>query len=283
MTSMAAPQIHPTAVLEGPVDLADDVVVGPLTVIRARADAPVRIGPGTRLMGRCWLEGPLTMGAGNVVYPEATLGLAPQDLKWDPDEAGAGLSVGDGNVFREGVTIHRATSRETPTRIRDRNYFMAHSHAGHDVAIGSHCIFANGTLFGGHVKVDDRVVTGGNTAVHQFVRIGRLCMISGGIGLSRDLPPFFMLTGINIAGGLNLVGMRRNGFTREEIDDVRWAQRTLYHSGRSIRDAASILAERADRPPVRELIEFIASSKRSICDGRPNPMRGKVSADAVEE
>jgi UDP-N-acetylglucosamine acyltransferase len=275
-------QVHPTAVLTGPVELAEQVTVGPLAVIQARPDAPVRIGRGTRLLGRCWLEGPLEIGSGNIIYPEATLGLAPQDRKWDPNNPGAGLRVGDRNVFREGVTIHRATSAERPSWIGDDNYFMAHSHAGHDVRIGNGCTFANGTLFGGHAEVGDRVVTGGHVAIHQFVRIGRLCMLTGLAASSKDLPPFFMLTAINFAGALNIVGMRRAGLTPEEIDDVRWAQRTLYASGRSMQEARSILAERAERPRVRELIEFISAAKRPICHGRGSTLRGTKRMEVAD-
>lgn len=276
------PQVHPTAVIEGPVELAQGVEVGPLAVLRARPESPIRVGESTKLLGRCWLEGPLDLGPRNVVYPEAALGMAPQDRKWNLDEPGAGLRVGEGNIFREGVTIHRATSRERPTIIGDHNYFMAHSHAGHDALIGNHCTFANSTLFGGHVQIGDNVVTGGNTAVHQFCRIGRLCMLTGGASLSADLPPFFMLTATNVAGTLNLVGMRRAGWSREEIDDVRWAQRALYASGRPIRDAGEILAERAGRPRVREIIDFIVSAKRPVCDGRGNAMRRTVQAGSAQ-
>jgi len=275
-------QVHSTAILEGPVELAANVKIGPLAVIRAHRDAPVIIGEGTRILGRCWLEGPLQIGARCSIYPEVTLGLPPQDRKWDPEKPGVGLRIGDDNVFREGVTIHRATSPERPTSIGDGNYFMAHSHAGHDVQIGNGCTFANGTLFGGHVQVGDRVVTGGHSAIHQFVRIGRLCMLTGLAACSQDLPPFFMLTAANFAGALNLVGMRRAGLTSEEIDDVRWAQRTLYRSGRSMRNAQSILSERADRPRVRELIDFIGAAKRPICHGRGSTLRGTRRLEVLE-
>lgn len=272
------PSVHPTAVIEGPVELAADVVVGPLCVLHARAGAAIAVGAGTRLVGRCWLEGPLVLGERNTVYPEAALGLPPQDLKWNPDEPGAGVVVGSGNVFREGATINRATSRDTPTRIGDRNYFMANSHAGHDCRIGSDCIFANSCLFGGHVQVADRVVIGGNTSIHQFVRIGRLCMVSGNAGTSLDLPPFMTLTAINIAGSINLVGMRRAGHSREDIDDVRWAYQVMYRSGTSPRRAAELLAPRGDRPCIREMIEFLESAKRSICHGRGRSTRGTAQA-----
>ena len=272
------PTVHPTASVDGDVRLADDVVVGPLCVLAG----PIEIGSGTRLIGHSYLQGPLRLGARNTVYPFACLGFSPQDLKWDPSEPGAGLAIGEGNVFREGVSIHRATSRERPTSIGDRNYFMANSHAGHDCRIGNDGIFANSSLFAGHVEVGDRVVTGGNSSVHQFCRIGRGCMISGQVATSQDLPPFFMLTGLNIAGSLNLIGLRRSGATQQEIADVRWVYATLYRRELSVKAALEVLRERADRTMVAEYIRFIESSKRGICPAVGNNARGVAAAGGPE-
>jgi UDP-N-acetylglucosamine acyltransferase len=255
------PTIHSPAILTGEIELADDVVVGPHCVL----NGSVKVGAGCKLVGNVYLQGPLTIGAGNTMYPFVCLGFAPQDLKWKPDEPGAGLVIGEGNVFREHVTIHRATSREIPTRIGDKNFFMASSHAGHDCRIGNAGIFANGVMFGGHVRVDDRVIVGGASGIHQFCRIGRGCMISGAVGTTRDLPPFFTLTGINTAGSINIVGLRRSGAGPDVIDDVKWVYRTLYRRGLSIRRALDVLREREDRPMVREYIDFIENSKRGIC------------------
>jgi UDP-N-acetylglucosamine acyltransferase len=262
--------IHPSAILEGDVDLADDVEVGPYCLLKG----PIQVGARTRLLGHGVLEGPLRMGERNTIYPHVALGMAPQDLKWDPDRAGAGVVIGDGNTFREGVTIHRATNDERATTVGSETYWMANSHAGHDSVIADGCIFANGTLLGGAVRVDERVVTGGNTAIHQFCRIGRGAMLSGGVGMGKDLPPFFMLTGINTVGSLNVVGMRRWGLSHEEKADVRWVFKTLYRRGLSLQSALDALHERADRPLVAEYIAFAADSKRGICSGRSDPRRG---------
>jgi UDP-N-acetylglucosamine acyltransferase len=275
---MPAAQIHPTAILEGDVRIGDDCVIGPFCVIRGS----VSIGAGTRLLGNVYLQGPLTLGERNKVYPFCSLGFSPQDLKWDPNTPGAGLVVGSGNTFREGVTIHRATSHETPTTIGDNNYWMANTHAGHDCRIGSNCIFANGTLFAGHVQVGDRVITGGNVTVHQFCRVGFGAMLSGTMGMSMDLPPRFMLTGGNIAGSLNLIGMRRSGMSREQIDTVRWVHRTLYRAGISPRAALEDLRERNADPLVREYIDFIESSKRGICHYTPKAIRGSRPYDQMQ-
>jgi UDP-N-acetylglucosamine acyltransferase len=266
-------QVHPTAILEDNVRLADDVVVGPHCILDG-AVGPISIGPGSRLISHVCLCGPLTLGERNTLYPFVTLGYPPQDLKWDPKVAGAGLKVGSGNTFREGVTIHRATSHETPTTIADNNYWMANSHAGHDARVASTCIFANGALLAGFAQVDDRVIMGGNATVHQFCRVGRGAMVSGSVGLSLDLPPFFMLTGINIAGSINVVGLRRSGMPARDIDTVKWVYRTIYRGGVSPKKSLESLRERADHPLVREYIEFIESSKRGICPAKGKAVRG---------
>jgi UDP-N-acetylglucosamine acyltransferase len=266
------PNVHSTATIEGEVTLADDVVIGSHCVLDGKA-GPIAIGHGTRLLGNIYLTGPLTLGENNSVYPFACLGFAPQDLKWDPSRPGAGVVIGNGNTFRECVSIHRATSDETPTRIGDENYWMATSHAGHDVRVGNNCIFANGAALGGSVRVYDRVVVGGATVVHQFCQVGRGCMLSGAVGASLDLPPFFMLTGINVAGSINLVGMRRMGMSKDEIEDVRWVYKTLYRRGLSMKSALDELRQRSDRSIIREYIEFIESSKRGICSARAQAAR----------
>jgi UDP-N-acetylglucosamine acyltransferase len=267
------PQIHPTAILQGDVRLADDVTIGPHCVLTG----PITLGPGCALLGHVYLNGPLTMGASNRVYPFTCLGFAPQDIKLDHDRPGAGLAIGDGNVFREGVIIHRATSDTTPTRVGQGNYWMAHCHAGHDCVIGNHCIFANETLLAGFVRIDDRVITGGITTVHQFCRIGRGAILSGLMGTGRDLPPWFMLTGINVAGSVNLVGLRRSGASQEMIEDVRWVYKTLYRRDLSLQRALAELRQRAGRPMIDEYIAFIEQSKRGICPAHAQPKRGSIA------
>ncbi len=264
------PEIHSTAIVDPEVELADDVVVGPHCVLTG----PLKVGAGTRLLGNVYLTGPLRLGRDNLVYPFAALGFAPQDLKWDPAKPGAGVQIGDGNVFRESATVHRATSDDTPTRIGDRNYWMVNSHAGHDSLVGSDCVFANGALLGGAVRVDDGFVVGGNTAIQQYCRVGRGALLSGTTGLNKDLPPFFMLTGGNVAGSMNVVGMRRAGMPGEEIDDVKWVFKTLYRRKLSFKQAIDRMRSRAERPIVAEYLEFFGSSERGIVSGRGDPRRG---------
>jgi UDP-N-acetylglucosamine acyltransferase len=257
------PHVHPTAVLTGEIQLADDVTIGPGCTLAGR----IQIGPGTTLVSGAHLHGPLRIGEGNVLYPGSCIGFAPQDLKFDPASEGAGTVIGDRNTFRENVTIHRATGAR-PTTIGSRNYFMAGSHAGHDVRVADDCILANGTLLGGFVEVGNRVVFGGSAAVHQFVRIGRGSMLSGLVGTGLDLCPFFTLFGTHQVGGVNIVGMRRAGHPRSEIDAVRWCFKVLVRSGLPPKTAVERLEERGDEPIVREMIDFVRSSKRGICTGR---------------
>jgi len=264
------PEIHPSAILDRDVELADDVVIGPHCVLRGR----VRIGAGTQLLGNVYLQGPLELGARNRVWPFTTLGFAPQHLGWDPDRPGAGLAIGDDNTIRESVTISRAASDDVPTRIGSRNYWMVNSHAGHDCEIGDGCVIANGTLLAGSVRVGDGVVTGGNVAVHQFCQVGRGALLCGTFGLNKDLPPFFMLTGGNIAGSINLIGMRRSGMPSEQIDDVRWVYKTLYRRGLSLPRAVEQLEQRAERPIVAEYLAFLHGSKRGLCPARGEARRG---------
>ena len=273
------PHVHPTAVLTGEIQLADDVVIGPGCTLAGR----IRIGPGTTLVSNAHLHGPLWVGERNVFYPGSCIGFAPQDLKFDPASEGAGTVVGDRNTFRENVTVHRATG-ERPTTIGSRNYLMAGSHAAHDVRIADDCILANGTLLAGFVDVGHRVVFGGNAVVHQFVRIGRGAMLSGLVGTGLDLCPFFTLFGINQVGGVNVVGMRRAGHPRAEIDAVRWCFRILVQSGLPPKFAADRLEERGSEPIVREMIDFIRGAKRGICVGRGRMARlGAAKADGGEE
>jgi len=264
------PEIHPSAILDGDVELADDVTIGPHCVIRGR----VRIGAGSRLVGHVYLQGPLELGARNRVYPFTTLGFAPQHLAWDPDRPGAGLVIGDDNQIRESVTISRAASDDVPTRVGSRNYWMVNTHVGHDCEIGSDCVIANGTLLAGSVRMGDGVITGGNVAVHQFCQVGRGALLSGTCGLNKDLPPFFMLTGGNVAGSINLIGMRRSGMPSDQIDDVKWVYKTLYRRGFSFARALEQLEERADRPIVAEYLAFLRRSTRGLCPDRGEARRG---------
>lgn len=265
-------QIHPTSAIEGDVQLADDVVIGPQCVLTG----PITIAAGTRLIGHAYLNGPLTLGAKNVIYPFACLGFAPQHAKFDPNKPGLGLVIGSGNTFREHVTVHRAYTDEGPTRIGNNNYFMVNSHVGHDSILGDNNTFVNAALVAGHVQIGDRTLFAGGGAVHQFCRVGDGAMIAAMTYSTLDVPPWFMLTSINMTGSVNLVGLRRNGFTSEQISEVRWVHRTLCRSGLPVANALERLREKMNSPIIADYVRFIESSRRGVCTGRARQIRGNV-------
>ncbi len=263
------PHIHATALVEDGVDLADDVSVGPNSVLSGK----ITIGAGSRIIGSAYLQGPLEIGEGCLIYPFSSIGFAPQSVDFDPRQEGRGVVVGDRVTVRESVSIHRAMTDAGPTIIGDECYLMANAHVGHDTKLGYRCILANGALLGGHVILGNRAFVGGNAAIHQFCRIGRLTMLSGGMAISRDLPPFFTLTGMNVAGSINEVGMRRAGISREDIEDVRWVYKVLYRRKLGVAAAMRAIEERKTRPIVREFIEFMNESKRGLCPAKPDVRR----------
>jgi UDP-N-acetylglucosamine acyltransferase len=258
-------RIHPTAVLAPEVELGEDVVVGPYVVLEGR----VRLGPGCLIRPHVHLVGPLTLGRGNIVFTGAVLGERPQHLKYNDEPTG--VEVGDYNVFREHVTVHRGTTQSWMTRIGSHNYFMAHSHVAHDCQIGNRCILANGCLLGGHCALEDNVFLSGNSAVHQYVRIGRLALLSGCSASTKDIPPFIIQQNIDTVVGVNVVGMRRAGMTREQIEGVRRAYRILFREGLVLPAAlARLEAELGTIDAVREMVAFIRQCHRGI-----NPVRDR--------
>lgn len=259
MASALTPRIHPTAVIAPEAELAANVQVGPYVVI----DGPVRIGPGCILHPHAYLCGPLSMGHGNVVFTGAVLGERPQHLHYNGEPTS--LEIGDENIFREHVTVHRGTAQSGKTQIGNRNFFMAGSHVAHDCRIGNGCILANGALVGGHCAIADGVYLSGNCAIHQFVRVGRLALLSGCSATSKDIPPFILQQGINCIVGVNVVGMRRAGMTQAQMNAVRHAFHVLYRQGHTISFALDHLErELGEIDAVAEMISFIRQSTRGI-------------------
>ncbi len=259
-------RIHPTAVISSEAELADDVVVGPYVVI----EGPVRVGPGCVLRPYVHLIGPLVLGTGNHVFTGCVLGERPQHLKYN-DEA-TGVEIGDHNTFRESVTVHRGTTHSWTTRVGSHNFFMAHSHIAHDCQVGSRCIFANGALLGGHCHVADGAYLSGNSAVHQFVRIGRLAMLGGCSASTKDIPPFIIQQYIDTVVGVNVVGMRRAGLAKEQIEGVRQAYRIIFREGLPLPAATARLEKELGHvEAVREMLAFLRDCPRGI-----NPIRDRA-------
>lgn len=259
------PLIHPSAVVDPSARLADDVRVAPFVVI----EGDVTVGPGTVIRPHVHLMGPLTVGANNDIGTGTVLGSAPQHLGYKGEPTLT--EIGDGNTFREHVTVHRGMPVETKpgtgrTTIGNGNLFMAASHVAHDCRVGNGNIFANSAVIGGHVEVADRALLSGNSAVHQFCRVGRLALLSGASASSKDIPPFWVMQEVNWVGGINLIGMRRAGIPSVEIQGVRKAFRIIYRERLTVSAAVMrIEAELGHLPAVRELIEFIKTTKRGIC------------------
>jgi UDP-N-acetylglucosamine acyltransferase len=261
---------HPTAIISPEAELADDVRIGPYAVI----EGPVQIGPGCVIGPHVHLAGPLTMGSGNQVYSGAILGERPQHLKYNGEPTR--VEIGDHNTFREHVTVHRGTTHSWATRIGSHNFFMAGSHVAHDCTVGNRCILANGALVGGHCQIADNVYLSGNCAVHQFVRIGRLALLSGCSATTKDIPPFIIQQEIDCVVGVNVVGMRRAGLTNVQITAVRQAFRILFRDGLVLPAAlARLEKDFAGLDVIQEMIAFIRECPRGI---NPVRYRGREAA-----
>ena len=259
------PLIHPTAQVDPRAQIAEDVEIGPQCVI----DGPAVIGSGTKLIGRVWLHGEVVLGRENTLYPQVTLGFEPQSRQYQPADEHAGVSIGDRNILREGVTIHHATTAEQPTRIGNDNFLMSNVHLGHDVQMADGCTLASGALCGGHSRIDPGVNIGGNATIHQYCRLGRLSMLGGQSAVSSDLPPFCTASGLNNLVALNVVGLRRSGLDKSGLEQVRWAFNTLFLKGHTNQTAIATLEARAgENGPAAELIaelaQFVRQSERGL-------------------
>jgi UDP-N-acetylglucosamine acyltransferase len=256
------PVVHPSAVLGGEVELDDGVEVGPFCFV----DGRVRIGAGTRLVSHVTILGDTEMGRDNVLHPNVVIGDEPQDISYTGGPRA--VRIGDRNIFREGTTVHRGSEQGAVTIVGDDNYFMQNSHAAHDCRIGNSTIIAGGALLAGWVEVGDRALVSGNCVVHQFVRIGRLSLMRGLSRTSRDIPPFCIADGTHTVHAVNVLGLRRAGWSAPQINAVRQAFRTLFMTRRNLKGAVDELFGQGPlSPEVLELIEFIRASRRGVAFG----------------
>lgn len=253
--------IDPHAIVSPQAELAADVDVGPFSVI----GPGVRIGPGTVVGPHAVITGQTTIGANNHIYQFASLGDAPQDKKYAGEPTR--LEIGDRNVFRESCTMNRGTSHDKGvTRIGDDNLFMAYSHVAHDCVVGSNTVFANCASLAGHVEIGDWVILGGLSAVHQHCKIGAHAFLAGGAIVTRDVPPYVMVAGNPSAPHMvNSEGLKRRGFTEDQVRSVREAYRLVYRSDLKLSEALERLEPSArEQPALRLFVDFIRSSTRSI-------------------
>ena len=256
--------IHPTALVDSAAELAADVTIGPFAIV----EAGVSLGPGVTVEAHAQLLTGTRIGAGTRIARAAILGDAPQDLGFDPAVA-TGVSVGKSNIIREHVTIHRATRAGESTTLGDGNYLMVGTHIGHDVVMGDQNILANGVLLAGHIRFGSRTVVGGGAVFHQFLRIGDYCMIQGNGSFSKDIPPFLLAMRINRVAGLNVVGLRRAGFSPDDRAELKALFGLVWrgpgHLGQAIEEAEM----RPWQPVARQLLDFLkAPSKKGVCDNR---------------
>jgi UDP-N-acetylglucosamine acyltransferase len=254
--------IHPTAVVHPRAQLDSSVVVGPYAVI----DEHVTLGPGCVVGPHVYLTGHSTIGARNRFHAGCVVGDAPQDLKYRG--APTRLRMGDDNVVREHVTIHRSTTEEGETVIGNHNFLMAGAHVAHNCRVGNHVILANAVLLGGHVEVGDRAMLGGGSMVHQFCRIGTLVMVQGNSALSKEVPPFTMAARVNELHGLNVVGLRRAGLSDAQRLELQRLYRLLFRSGSNLATALGRAQEEFTSAEARVMIDFIKTSQRGVCSHR---------------
>jgi UDP-N-acetylglucosamine acyltransferase len=261
------PRIHPSALVDSAAELADDVTVGPFSVI----GAGVRIGAGSSVGSHCTIDGPTTIGGGNRIHDHVALGCVPQDMKYrgEPTE----LHIGDRNTIFQFCTFSRGTAQDGGvTRVGHDNWVMAYVHIAHDVQLGNHTILANNATLAGHVHVGDWAIIGGLTGVHQFCQIGAHAMTGFQSHVSQDVPPFMMVSG-NPLGvhGFNIEGLRRRGFSRERIAQVKQMHKLLYRDGLTLAQATEAigalkgqLGDEAADADVQRLLDFIAGARRGI-------------------
>lgn len=254
--------IHPSAVIDPAAEIHKEVEIGPYVVIQG----PVKIGRGTRIMAHAFLTGWTEIGEDNEIHPGAVLGEAAQDKAYGGEESY--LKVGNHNIFREYVQIHRGTAKGSSTVIGDHNFLMAAAHVGHNCRLGDEIVLANGALLGGYVEVGDRAFISGHCVVHQFVRVGELSLMRGLSATSRDVPPYSVVDWQHTVRGVNAIGLKRAGFDEARVREIKEAFRILFRKGRNLSLAVREL-EGIKKPSaeVQNLLKFIKASKRGVCFG----------------
>jgi UDP-N-acetylglucosamine acyltransferase len=269
--------IHPTAVIHRQARIDPSVKIGPYAVI----DEHVTIGAGCEIGPHVYLTGWTTLGEKNRIHAGAVIGDLPQDLRYRGGKTE--VIIGERNVIREHVTIHRSNNPAEATRIGSDNLLMANCHVGHNASVGNSVIIANGALVAGHVVINDRVFISGNCLLHQFVRVGTLALMQGGAGISQDLPPFTIARGDNTISGLNTVGLRRAGITGEERLELRKLYHLVFRSGRGLRDALRLAKEQFRGEKSAMMISFLEKGKRGFCTDAGVGGREKVGQSEGEE
>lgn len=269
--------IHSTAIVHRDAVIDETAEIGPYAVI----DGAVRIGPNVRVYPHAYITGWTKIGAGSEIHPGAIVGHAPQDVAYTGAETYC--KIGEKTIIREGASIHRGTDAGSTTVVGNRCFIMAGAHVAHNCVVEDDVTMVNTAALAGHVHVGQRAFIGGGAGIHQFVRIGSLAMIAGHAAQSMDAPPFLLLDVKGRCVGVNSVGMRRAGLTREQRQDVKRAYRILYRSGRPFREAVEALADEVATDAGRNLLEFLRQpSRRGIAAGhRSRGGVGRALPDAI--
>ena len=256
-------KIHKTAVIQSGAEILPGVVIGPYSVI----ESSVQLGENTRVGSHCVITGQTTIGKNCKIYTGAVIGSAPQDKKFNADD-NVFLNIGDNNIIREYVTINPGTVEGGgKTVLGNNNIIMAYSHIAHDCIVGNKCIMANAATLGGHVTLEDSAMIGGLSAVHQFVRLGRLCIVGGCSKVVQDVPPFSMCDG-HPAGvvNINTIGLRRSSFSKDNMRQIKKAFKLMFWSGLSKTNALErVTDELTMTPELEHLIFFAKTTKRGLC------------------
>ncbi|MDQ6998771.1 MAG: acyl-ACP--UDP-N-acetylglucosamine O-acyltransferase [Mariprofundus sp.] len=255
--------IHPTAIIDSKAELGTDVSIGPYCVV----GADVTIGDGCELLSHVVITGHTSMGSGNRVFPFTSIGQIPQDLKYHGEASQ--VIIGDNNQIRENATINAGTEGGgMVTRIGHNNLLMAYTHVAHDCLLGNHIVLANCSTLAGHVEVDDQAIIGGLSAIQQFVRIGKLSMIGGMSGVTKDVPPYCLLAGGYRAGlsGLNIIGLKRKGYKLKQITKLKEVYRVLLQEKANrderLKQAETLLDEHDEIG--HSLVAFVRSAQRGL-------------------
>lgn len=272
LCNLCAKMIHPTAIVHPQAKLHPTVEVGAYAVI----DAGVELGANCVVGPHAYVTGLTKAGSGNKFHASSVIGGTPQDLKYKGEATR--LIIGDNNTFREHVTVNCATTLEEDTVIGSNNLIMASAHIAHNCQLGNHIIMANSSMLGGHAHVADRALVSGGCLVHQFCRIGTLAIMQGGSAISKDLAPFTVARETNRLAGLNIIGLRRNGFSSAERIELKKLYHALFRSGRNMTEATAAARSEFTSPNAKLMIDFIVASKRGVCAAP-----GRASDDEDDE
>jgi UDP-N-acetylglucosamine acyltransferase len=258
---MSHVKVHPTAIVDPSAKISAGVEVGPFSIIGPQAT----IGEKTIVQSHVVIEGDVEIGTGNFIGHGAVIGAPPQDVSFSPQRK-TKVEIGNNNIIREYCTIHRGTADRSSTKIGDKNFLMAGAHIGHNCEIGNNVIIANNCLLAGYVVVDDSAFLGGGSTFHQFMHIGRLVMVQGSSAFGKDLPPFVIAAERNSVFGVNVVGLRRAGFSAKVRDEIKAAFKLVYLSRLNISQALDTAGTMKFDAPAREFLDFVANAKkRGLC------------------